>query len=138
MPADQITKSGALKINWDKLGMSLSLLCAIHCLAMPFVITLLPLAGAAFNLDLATELLLIGSSIVLSGTILYKDYRRHHHSFRPLGVLIAAVLLITLLHLVSLPLSYKWLESSGGILLFVAFLVNRKYMKAHHTCAVHQ
>jgi hypothetical protein len=130
-------KTFDLKINWSRLGMSLSILCAIHCLAMPFVITLLPLAGAAFHLDGTTEFILIGSSIILSSLTLGRDYYRHHRSTKPVAVLIFAILVISILNIAPIPDSLKWLESTGGILIFVAFLVNRKQMKNFHTCAVH-
>jgi hypothetical protein len=138
MPAKISTKQPELKVNWSKLGMSLSLLCAIHCLAMPFIITLLPLAGRAFNLDATTEIVLIGTSIIISSITLSRDYFKHHHNLKPIYVLTLGVLLIALLHIINLPTAYKWSESSGGLLLFGAFLVNRKHMKKHHTCPVHE
>jgi hypothetical protein len=131
-------KHADLKINWGKLGMSLSLLCAIHCLAMPFVITLLPLAGGVFNLDATTEIILIGASVIISSLTLSRDYLKHHHSLQPLYVLTLGVLLIAVMHLIPLPPAYKWTESLGGIMLFAAFLVNRKHMKKHHTCVIHK
>ena len=35
-------------INLDKLGMTASLTCAVHCMAMPLVITILPYVGLSF------------------------------------------------------------------------------------------
>jgi phosphoglycerol transferase MdoB-like AlkP superfamily enzyme len=136
-PTRAIHKSHPFRIDWSKLGMSLSLICAIHCLAMPFIIVLLPLAGAVFQLNIITEVILIGSSIILSGSILFKDYYKHHHNTSALIVLSAGIIVILALHMIPLPENLKWLESAGGILIFVAFLVNRKHMKAHHKCAVH-
>ena len=138
MPLKPQDKTFVLKVNWGKLGMSLSVLCAIHCLAMPFLITLLPLAGSAFNLSWTSEILLIGSSIALSSVSLGHDYYKHHHSFKPMLFLISAILFIVLVNVISLPTNMKWVESSGGILIFAAFLVNRKQMKNFHSCPVHQ
>jgi hypothetical protein len=137
MDPETLDKSHPFKIDWSKFGMSLSLICAIHCLAMPFLIMLLPFAGAVFQLNILTEIILIGSSIILSGSILFKDFYKHHHNTSALIVLSAGVIVILALHLIPLPANLKWLESAGGILIFVAFLVNRKHMKNYHQCAVH-
>ncbi|MCG8406956.1 MAG: MerC domain-containing protein [Phycisphaerales bacterium] len=48
--ADATSTPGALR---DGLGVVASLLCAIHCAAMPFVIGLLPLIGLGFLADAA-------------------------------------------------------------------------------------
>jgi hypothetical protein len=78
-----------------KVGLSLSFLCAIHCLAMPFILVSLPLAGQSF-LSERSEMILIISSLILGVFILYKDYK-HHDSKVPL-LLFAVSFLLVLSH----------------------------------------
>jgi hypothetical protein len=58
----------------EKIGVSLSVACAIHCVSFPFLVTLFPLFGASwFNETL--EITLLGGSLVLAVFILSNDYR---------------------------------------------------------------
>ncbi len=73
----------------NKVGLWLSVLCTIHCLAMPFLITALPfLSGSVISEK--SEIYLIGASAVLAVFLLVKDYRNHQNllPLRFLGVAI--------------------------------------------------
>jgi hypothetical protein len=41
----------ALSRHFDRIAITLSTICIVHCLAMPFVIALLPVAALAFGSD---------------------------------------------------------------------------------------
>lgn len=53
------------RINWDWVGFSTSLLCAVHCAALPFLLTLSAFGGLYFLESPIVE----GSLIVLSFSI---------------------------------------------------------------------
>ncbi|MDQ2985636.1 MAG: MerC domain-containing protein [Armatimonadota bacterium] len=59
--------------RWDALGGGLSLLCAVHCLALP---VLLPFA-AAFAHSVWLEILLMLSAILVGGYALRHGFVRH-------------------------------------------------------------
>jgi hypothetical protein len=59
-----------------KTGVWLSVLCTIHCLAMPFLITALPFLSGSF-IDESVEVYLVGGSLILALILLIKDYRQH-------------------------------------------------------------
>jgi MerC mercury resistance protein len=62
----------------NKIGLWLSVLCMIHCLAMPFLLTALPfLSGNLISEQ--SEKILIGVSAVLAVFLLIKDYRNHRN-----------------------------------------------------------
>ena len=67
-----------MSINLDKIGMTSSLTCAIHCMAMPLVVTFLPYIGLGF---IATEsfewaMLLISSMLGIGSVCMgYKLHR---------------------------------------------------------------
>ena len=73
----------------NKVGLWLSILCTIHCIAMPFVITALPFLGGSFISE-RSEVYLIGISAVLAVFLLVKDYR-NHHNILPLTLLAIAL-----------------------------------------------
>ncbi|HNE92671.1 MAG TPA: MerC domain-containing protein, partial [Chitinophagaceae bacterium] len=50
----------AFKINWDALGISTSIACAIHCAVLPLVVTSLPLFGINIIHNLWFEFSMIG------------------------------------------------------------------------------
>ncbi len=111
-----------------KLGMGLSLLCAIHCLAMPFVLVALPLIGGEFFSE-TNEIILMLISILLGLNILLKD-RKIHESYVPLGLLILSASLI-LLHAVSiLPFHTHFLLTIGSVLMALAYFINWRMHKS--------
>jgi hypothetical protein len=73
----------------NKVGLWLSVLCTIHCLAMPFLMTALPFLGKSF-LSEKSEIYLIGASAILAIYLLIKDYLNHQNSL-PLRLLSVAL-----------------------------------------------
>ena len=73
----------------NKVGLWLSILCTIHCIAMPFIITALPFLGGSFISE-QSEIYLIGASAVLAVFLLVKDYRNHQNPL-PLRLLTIAL-----------------------------------------------
>lgn len=73
----------------NKVGLWLSILCTIHCIAMPFLITAIPFLGESF-LSEQSEMYLIGISAILAIFLLVKDYRNHRNSL-PLTLLVIAL-----------------------------------------------
>jgi hypothetical protein len=69
----------------NKVGLWLSVICTIHCLAMPFLMTALPFLGESF-LSEKSEIYLIGTSAILAVFLLIKDYRNHQNQ-QPLFLL---------------------------------------------------
>jgi hypothetical protein len=122
--------------RWEKLGFSLSVLCTIHCLAMPFVIMSLPFLGMEFLNDPLLEGGLIGASFVLAGITLFRDYRRYHNKRLALLLLLMAVCVVGGAHIIPNH-SETILSASGGMLVFAAYAANWQLSRKHHSCAVH-
>ena len=72
---DQARAAGLL--GADVMGAGLSFACAIHCLATPFLLAMLPFAGVAFVLSHEIELLFVVFSITLAFVCLCLGYRLH-------------------------------------------------------------
>jgi MerC mercury resistance protein len=61
----------------DHVGFCISLGCAVQCLAMPLLATVLPLAGLGFLLEGPMETLFIGASMLLAVVSLCWGVRVH-------------------------------------------------------------
>ncbi|WP_169332199.1 MerC domain-containing protein [Gracilimonas tropica] len=113
-------KNISISVIWDKLGLSLSALCAIHCLFVPVVIALMPLSPLAltiehwlhpifalliaptiiyavrrshFNKRIVT-LLSFGFLFILAGWLIGDFLLEHGHTFETVSTLTGSVLLI--------------------------------------------
>lgn len=116
-----------------KAGLWLSFLCLIHCLATPFVITLLPVIGEKYVTE-TTEFYLIGLSIVIGLFLMIKDYGVHKN-FIPLILLsVSVVLNYAGLFLVSAALE-KYYVISGASVMAVAYAFN--WWKHRTFCSDH-
>ena len=113
----------------DYAGTSVSWLCLIHCLAMPLLVSVLPLFGLSFLADETTELLIIGVSICLAIISFLPSYFKHHRKLTPMVIFAAGISMILLTHLL-------FEENSIGRVIFlicgaigitVAHLLNHSY-----------
>ena len=77
---------------WDGLGAALSLVCAVHCALLPFVLALLPLAGLAFLKDERLEIGLILTSLSVAAFALARGFGWHRNWRVPAVGLLGAVI----------------------------------------------
>jgi hypothetical protein len=71
------TAASSSSAHTDLLGTCVSLVCALHCLTLPFLTTVLPLAGVGVLLGGWLEVLFIVASVALATGSLCWGYRRH-------------------------------------------------------------
>ncbi len=84
------------KINLDGLGITASLLCAIHCAVLPLLFTSLPLLGVDVIRNKGFEIAMIALAFVIGTYALYHGFRKHHHRLVPFALLVTGfVFLIT-------------------------------------------
>lgn len=112
----------------DFFGFSTSLLCAIHCAALPFLLTLAPLSGLQFLDNHWIEYGIIILSFFIASNSLIHGYRRHHKKRIALIVALIGFILIG----VGQVSESEWMEafftSSGGVTIAIAHLINWKYV----------
>ena len=87
-------KQGVAALRIDQLGAGLSLACALHCLAVPLLLSLLPFAGVGFLAGGSVETAFLGTSLVLAVGSLCWGFRIHHQ--RCTLLLLGAALLLIL------------------------------------------
>lgn len=71
------------KINWDALGVTVSVACAIHCAILPLAISSLPLFGINIIENPLFEYGMIALAFVVGSYSLYHGFKKHHHSWLP-------------------------------------------------------
>lgn len=111
----------------DHLGIAASIACAIHCAALPLIITALPLLGLEFLANIWVEIFMIGLSLVVGISALISSYPVHKKTL-PIIILLVGFILIAIGHFV-----FKNLEAVivplGGFTIAAAHLINWKYSR---------
>lgn len=120
----------------DKLGVAASWACAVHCLALPFLVGVLPLVGLSFLLSEATERVFIGISVVIAVFGLLPAYFREHGKLRSIFLAAAGIGLIVLTHFLfeeNLTAKITFLIV-GALLISAAHLFNRRLCRECALC----
>ncbi len=122
-------------INLDALGFSASAICAVHCLLMPFVITLLPVIGLSFLAHPAFEATLIVSGLIIGALSLSHGYLKHHHNLFPILTLSTGFAIIAIGHLEQVEDFEFLIVSLGASLVATSHVLNYRMMKHEKNCA---
>jgi len=112
-----------IKLEWlDRIGMTASLACAIHCAALPLILTALPVFGLEFFADVRIEIFMISLSLVI-GTWAITRGIYSHKSVIPLGLLLLGFTLISSGHF--LVEDYEFvMVPIGGLIVAAAHYMN--------------
>lgn len=136
-----IGRGGGSKL--DKAGAVLSSACAIHCIAMPLVLTSLPLIGLGFLADHAFESWVLLTMVIIASLAAWKGHAKHG-KWRVTATFMFAIFVMVVAHFthdhehaddhffgaVMMPL--------GGILTAIGHIWNAHHIKeAHCECEGH-
>ena len=116
----------------DRLGMTASTLCAIHCALVPIFLTALPLLGLEFLANEWVEITMIIASVILGTLSLSLSYRKQHRKVLPFVVLFAGFALIATGHFSGITVLEPILIPIGGFTVAAAHLVN---WRLNRTCS---
>jgi len=94
-PASPPSHSHALARAADRVGATASLICALHCAALPFLLAVLPTLGLSWLADHLFERIFIASASAFALTVLIRAYRVHRNP-RPLAWLVPGLALLWL------------------------------------------
>jgi hypothetical protein len=122
----------------DRVGATASMLCAVHCALLPFVLALLPLIGLEFLAGHTFERIFVGCAAVLACASLVTAYRRHRHP-HALFLMVPGIALLCVGIVVNLDvhvLVHTACVVTGGVLVASAHVVNLILAHRHHqaTC----
>ena len=121
-----------LQINWNALGVSATVACAIHCALLPLFISTLPLFGVNILDNIYFEIGMISVAFLIGGLTLLHVYRKHHHKFLPLFLFIAGMFLLIIKHFFSS--SIIWLVIPSSIFILSAYYLNWRYCRIAKHC----
>jgi len=118
------------KINWDAFGIATSVACAIHCAVLPLILSSLPLFGINIIENQGFELLMIGLAFVVGVYSLYHGRKKHHHSYTPLLLFSAGIVLMIVK---SISQSHAlWLLIPAVIAVVTAHFLNYTLCRVHN------
>lgn len=73
-----------IKINWDAIGISASLACAIHCALLPLFLGSVSLFGTDILHNSFFEYFMIFLAFAVGAWALFHGWKKHHQSRLPL------------------------------------------------------
>jgi len=121
------------RINWQALGISASLICAIHCALMPLLVTSLPLFGVNLIENIWVEISLLVFAFVVGFYSLWHGYKKHHHRIVTLLIFTAGITFFVVHQFVEVPYYGITLILPGVFAVLTAHYLNyRLCRKANH------
>jgi hypothetical protein len=121
-----------LQINWNALGVSATVACAIHCALLPLFISTLPLLGINILDNIYFEAGMILIALLIGGYTLLHGYRKHHHRLAPLACFAVGMSLLILNHF--FPSKIIWLVILSSSLIILAYYLNWRYCRKAKHC----
>lgn len=115
----------------DRAGFMVSALCAVHCLAVPILLSFAAFGSLALDHP-SFEHLVLGVSATLGVGSLLPSYFKHHRKFTALGVLMLGLLLIGLGRFVDHRIAEVLLTTSGALGVAIGHTINFKLCKKYH------
>jgi hypothetical protein len=122
----------------DKVGMFSSATCAVHCMLLPFLISILPLYGLSFIVNESFEIIMLMASITLAILSLCLGYKTHKNKkmFFLFSAGISLILLGRFAHENNWGLSSIVILFIGGLLISGSHFVNNKLCKSCNSCSM--
>lgn len=118
------------KINWDALGITASLACAIHCALLPLFFTSLPIFGINVIENNVFEMIMVFLAFVIGSYSLFHGFKKHHHSLGPIIIFTAGfVFLVLKLFFIEYE---NWLLIPGVSGIIFAHIINYRSCRVHN------
>jgi multisubunit Na+/H+ antiporter MnhG subunit len=106
-----------LKLNWDKMGIATSIICAIHCALLPAITATLPVFGIDIVHNAFFEWSMIGLAFFVGVYSLYHGFIKHHRNYVPVYIFAAGFIFLVLKQFFK---EYEYLFLTIAVLLIIA------------------
>ena len=118
-----------IKVNWDALGITASVACAIHCAVLPLLLSSLPFLGVDIIQNDFFEYGMIVLTFAIGTYALSHGYRMHHH--RPLPLIIFTVGILFLIAKQVWHSDHIWFLVPAVTAIVSAHYLNFRYCRQH-------
>ncbi len=109
----------------DRIGITATSLCALHCILLPVLLPFLPLLGLSFLASHEWEHVFLLMTAVLGTVALFSGYKRYHKRLYPFFMLYLGVALYWIKHDYSEAVEAYFIIG-GAILIIAAHFINIK------------
>jgi hypothetical protein len=134
---ESVRESDTLTGTADRVGAAASLLCAVHCAALPFLLAILPAIGLGFLASHGFERGFIAFASVLALTMAVLGYRRHRTA-RAFALLVPGLLMLWIggfaFDLGNATSWHTLFVVAGGTCVSLAHIVNLRIAREPQAC----
>lgn len=120
----------SLKVNWDAMGIFTSIACAIHCAALPLILSALPIFGVNIIHNNFFEWVMITIAFCIGIFALFHGYSKHHGSIVPLLIFSSGFIFLVLKQFFS-SLEY-WFLAVAVVSIVSAHFYNYRLSRKNH------
>ena len=117
------------KINLDALGVTTSILCAIHCAILPLLMASLPILGINILHNSFFEYGMIALAFLIGTLALWHGFRHHHRRLTPWFLFVGGMLFLIAKEL--------WPNFELGLLPFAVLLIVGAHWLNYRWCRSH-
>ena len=117
----------------DRIGITATSLCALHCILLPKLLPILPLLGLSFLADHAWEDIFLLLTAALGTIALFSGFKRYHKRLYPFYLLYLGVALYWIKHDFSAELE-PFFIIGGASLILAAHFINIKLCNNCRQC----
>lgn len=120
----------------DRLGITATSLCALHCILLPIILPALPLLGLSFLADHVWEHVFLIITAILGSYAVLSGFKRYHKKLYPFYMLLLGVVIYWMKH----DFGEEWQPLfiiSGASLIVAAHLINIKLCNSCKQCTDH-
>lgn len=119
-----------LRINWDALGVSASVACAIHCAVLPLIAASLPVFGVDIIDNVAFEYGMIFLAFAIGSWSMWHGFKKHHHSLVPMFIFLSGIVFLLLKQVWH---QYQlWFLPVAVALIIIAHVMNYRACRVHN------
>ena len=118
----------------DRLGITATSLCALHCIFLPVLLPALPLLGLSFLADHAWEHIFLVITGILGTFALFSGFKKYHKRLYPFYLLFLGIVIYWIKHDFSEALE-PYFIIVGASLIVAAHIINLKLCNNCKQCA---
>jgi len=118
----------------DRIGITATSLCALHCILLPILLPALPLLGLSFLANHQWENVFMLLTGVLGTYALFSGFKRYHRKLYPLYTLFLGMGIYSLRHDFS-EQAEPYIIILGATLIVAAHIINLKLCNSCKKCA---